>query len=212
MKTFAFSLIAALLLLFSAAAHSQFEPIPSDHKRNSLDGLKQHLYVQTSLLPDEWALRAILAVMGDPNPPEDIREFNVELIQQRMGMSQGEARRFLQYLINVNRKYEKDLYRLQVRMACSPDHPRKSGDEIYKLFEMMYAGKKALLSQYLAIMASDLTKDQYNRFDNWLDDKKLEVTHFTTHHKKAFEAAGTNPDLHLNAICDRLMMAVPHMN
>lgn len=208
MKTFGIATTAAILLLASLGANAQFEPVPSPHKRTSVDGLKRHLFEQTSALPDELALESLLTAVALDSTREE-REIRIDQIQQIMGMAQGQARHFQQYLIKVNRDYEKDLHRLHERMACSAEGQPKTGDEVYTLFEAMYSARRALLSQYLAIIASDLTDAEYARFQGWLDDSKLDITYYTTHHKDAYEAAGTDPNQKLTDICNYLLSVTP---
>jgi hypothetical protein len=199
---------AALLLLASLTANAQLEPIPSPHKRTSVDGLKHHVYEKTSLLPDALALEVILTVTAGATTRDD-KEISLAEIKERMGMSEGHARGFLQYLIKIKREYEKDLARLQARIGCSTERPYKSGDAVYSLFESMYAGKRALLAQYLAIIASDLTEEEYAQLQNWLEHTKLQTTYFTAHHKEAYEAEGVSPDQQLTNICTHLMTVTP---
>lgn len=90
-------------------------PVPSPHRRASVDGLKRHVYEQTSALPDELVMESLLTAMAlDSDSTQEGREIRIDQIQQASNSFQvpGQGQQGVP---------EKTLRRFHKGVACSSD-------------------------------------------------------------------------------------------
>jgi hypothetical protein len=72
------------------------------------------------------------------------------------------------------------------------------------VFEALDDAWTMLGARYFAITRGELERESATRLQEWVESKKLSITHVTFRQKEHWEQTGGNPNKALSAICDGL--------
>ncbi len=191
-------------LLFVGACLTSIASSQERPQGLGLDGISQadreriirHEYHNSPDLPDSVSFHNILVSVTGAD--EEDRAFAVGLVQHRMGLSLGDAEQLVDHMIATFASFNAEMSEMVERLACSKRH---TGDQIYTVFESIDDVRNGLLTKHLAIMKSELSRDQTESFDAWLQMRKPHISHIEYRHKEAYEFYGANAETTLETIC-----------
>ncbi len=97
------------------------------------------------------------------------------------------------YLNEAFISYERDHHEMMKRIACSQNARQISADEYYALSEAIEDARLGLQTEYVAKIKEGLGAENAARFELWLNDAKLSMTHVRFRRKEAAEYTYPDP-------------------
>jgi hypothetical protein len=132
------------------------------------------------------------------------RESAIGSVRKHMRLSQSESEQFLDHLLGELESIANEHDSITQDLACRSGKQALARDDIYPVFEALDDAWTMLGARYFAITRGELERESATRLQEWVESKKLSITHVTFRQKEHWEQTGGNPNKALSAICDGL--------
>ena len=123
--------------------------------------------------------------------------------EQKLGLNKVDSHTFVSralttlYLINTDARAQK------ARLACEYAGPDVSKKDKYAALQQMYDIQKAVTDHYFEQTKANLDAETAERLQQWMDDRKLNISHTEFDFEKADQQSGRDSTVTLLRLCGR---------
>ena len=159
-------------------------------------------YVHSPLLPDGIAFASTLRMLNLIHSHDPHSAFT--WVWSNTGLDGEEAQELINLMLSTKKELDDQIDNRSREIGCELGVPRAVGEQVFSLLESMDDSRDILGSESLIAFKGKLDTETAARFQQWLDQRKVDITHVKTNHREVFESTGTSPDAMIAGICDAL--------
>ena len=184
-----------LLLTVAPGASGQEPPSPSGYS-----SLVE--YHQSPDLPNGIAFHSQLSSLDQINT-----EFGpasaADMVKHELWLSNVEAHTFVSQALTTLYIMKTDTRAQITRLACKFAGPDFDKKDQFAALQQMYDIHKAITDHYFEQTMANLDAETGERFQQWMDEQKLNITSVEVDFEEAYQESGKDPAVTLSGICER---------
>jgi len=190
--------LLGLLVISASAANAQDMNVGNPKYENTI----RVEYSNSPLLPDGVAFHTTMRMLDFLESDDPYS--GIGWIQTEMGLDESDSQEFLNLLLSTFESVETEIEYVTSELGCVSGVPRVYGDDVYTVFEDMDDAREDVAAKHVQILKSKMGEDMAARLQQWLDLRKLSISHIKFKMKAHWEQTGGDADARLAGICNRL--------
>ena len=123
-------------------------------------------------------------------------------VEQELGLSKFDSATFVSQALTTLYFIDTDVKAQTVRLACEFSGPGVDKTDQYAALQQMYDIHKAITDHYFDRTKANLDAETGERFQKWMDERKLNITDVEIDFEKSYQKSGKDPAVTLSRLCE----------
>lgn len=124
-------------------------------------------------------------------------------VEHELRINNVEAHNFVSQALTTLYFIDTDIRAQENRLACKFAGPNVNKKDQYAALQQMYDIHKAITDHYFEQTKSNLDAEIGERFQQWMDMRKLDMSYVEVDFERSYQLSGSDPAVTLSGICER---------